>query len=93
MTEFEKIYRAYFSDVYCYIRRLSGDEQTAEEITSETFFKAMRAIGTFRGDCDIRVWLCQIAKNCYYTDRRKAGRTGQLDAAVLAGLYPQTFRR
>lgn len=86
MTEFEKIYRAYFSDVYCYIRRLSGDEQTAEEITSETFFKAMRAIGTFRGDCDIRVWLCQIAKNCYYTDRRKAGRTGQLDAAVLAGL-------
>ena len=55
MTEFEKIYRAYFSDVYCYIRRLSGDEQTAEEITSETFFKAMRAIGTFRGDCDIRV--------------------------------------
>ena len=86
MTEFEKIYRAYFSDVYCYIRRLSGDEQTAEEITSETFFKAMRAIGTFRGDCDIRVWLCQIAKNCYYTGRRKAGRAGQLDAAVLAEL-------
>ena len=86
MTEFEKIYRAYFSDVYCYIRRLSGDEQTAEEITSETFFKAMRTIGTFRGDCDIRVWLCQIAKNCYYTGRRKAGRAGQLDAAVLAEL-------
>lgn len=86
MTEFEKIYRAYFSDVYCYIRRLSGDEQTAEEITSETFFKAMRAIGTFRGDCDIRVWLCQIAKNCYYTDRRKAERAGPLDAAVPAEL-------
>ena len=74
MTEFEKIYRAYFSDVYCYIRRLSGDEQTAEEITSETFFKAMRAIGTFRGDCDIRVWLCQIAKHLWYQHLRKRRR-------------------
>lgn len=25
----------------------------------------MGAIDSFRGDCDIRVWLCQIAKNCY----------------------------
>lgn len=44
MTEFEKIYRDYFDDVYFYIRRLSGDENIAEEITSEAFFKAMRSI-------------------------------------------------
>ncbi len=79
MTEFEEIYRAYFDDVYLYIRRLSGDGELAEEITSETFFKAMRSMDRFRGDCDIRVWLCQIAKNCYFTHHKKAGRSDSLD--------------
>ncbi len=83
MTEFEQIYRAYFNDVFLYIRRLSGDDQLAEEITSETFFKAMQAIKTFRGDCDIRVWLCQIAKNCYYSYIKKASRTDSIDEADL----------
>ena len=83
MTDFEKLYHTYFSDVYLYIRRLSGDEQIAEKITSETFFKAMHSIESFRGDCDVRVWLCQIAKNCYYTHIKKAAK---LQAADLDDL-------
>ncbi len=86
MTEFEKLYRDYFDDVYLYIRRLSGDEHTAEEITSETFFRAMRSISSFRGDCDIRVWLCQIAKNCYYSYLKKSQKTDHLDDAELSQL-------
>ncbi len=86
MTEFEKIYRTYFDDVYLYIRRLSGDENIAEEITSEAFFKAMRGISGFRGDCDIRVWLCQIAKNCYYTHLKKSKQTNSIDDAELLEL-------
>lgn len=69
--KFEEIYQTYFNDVYLYIRRLSGNEHIAEEITSETFFKAMRALDRFRGECDLRVWLCQIAKNCYLTHLQK----------------------
>lgn len=83
MTEFEKIYRTYFDDVYRYIRGLSGDEAIAEEITSEAFFKAMRSIGGFRGDCDIRVWLCQIAKNCYYAHLKKSRHTESIDDVEL----------
>ncbi len=64
--DFEEMYTTYFRDVYLYIRRLSGDEDLAEEITSECFFKALQASDTFRGECELRVWLCQIAKNCYY---------------------------
>ena len=79
MTRFEEIYRAYFNDVYRYLRRLSGDETLAGEITSETFFKAMRALDSFRGECDVRVWLCRIAKNCYYTYLKKASRTEALE--------------
>jgi len=86
MTQFEEIYLTYFDDVYRYIRRLSGDENIAEEITSEAFFKAMRAISHFRGDCDIRVWLCQIARNCYYTHLKKSARMESIEDMELSAL-------
>ncbi len=84
--DFEQIYCTYFHDVYRYIRRLSGSEQLAEEITSETFFRALQAIDRFRGDCDVRVWLCQIAKNCYTSHHRRAGRVDDLDDAAWASI-------
>ena len=84
MTEFEQIYTSYFHDVFRYIRRLSGDEHIAEEITSETFFKAMKSIGSFRGDCEIRVWLCQIAKKCYYSYLQKTKQADCLDTLQTA---------
>jgi RNA polymerase sigma-70 factor (ECF subfamily) len=71
VTEFEQVYQAYFRDVYLYAKSLSGDAHIAEDITSETFIKAMQALDSFRGACDIRVWLCQIAKNCYFSRLRK----------------------
>ena len=80
--EFEQIYTTYFRDVYLYICKLSNNEHIAEEITSETFFKAMKSIDNFRGDCDIRVWLCQIAKNCYYSYIKK--RTECIDNVEIA---------
>ena len=71
MKEFEEIYRLYFMDVFRYLRGLTADEHLAEELTSETFFKAMKGLKSFRGECDVRVWLCQIAKNTYYSYIRK----------------------
>lgn len=72
--EFEKIYVRYFNDVFRFLKKLSKDESIAEEITSETFFKAMRSIDSFRGETDVRVWLCQIAKNCYFSHLKKQQR-------------------
>ncbi len=65
--EFEKIYQIYFKDVYYYILSLSRNEYIAEDMTSETFLKAIKAIDNFRGDTKLRVWLCQIAKNEYFS--------------------------
>lgn len=79
MTNFEKLYSTYFLDVFLYIKRLSHDKHLAEDITSEAFFKAMQSLDTFRGDCDVRVWLCQIAKNCYYSYLRKHHRLTELN--------------
>ena len=79
MKEFEIIYKTYFNDVFRYIRRLSGDEKIAEEVTGETFFKAIQAIDKFKGECDLRIWLCQIAKNTYYTYLKKSKRLRSID--------------
>lgn len=79
MTDFENLYKQYFNDVFLYIMRLSGNSHIAEDICSETFFRAMRSLDSFRGDCDVRVWLCRIAKNCYYSYLKKSSRTGGMD--------------
>ena len=76
--DIEKIYQDYFSVVYKYILSISRDPLTAEEITQETFFKAMKKIDSFRGDCSIRVWLCQIAKNTYFDYQKKQARVEEL---------------
>ena len=81
--EFEELYNTYFKDVYRYVLRLSGDSHVAEEVTSDTFFKALKAIHKFRGDCDVRVWLCQIAKNCYYSFLKCNGKEENIDAPEL----------
>lgn len=67
MIDFNKVYIQYFKDVYRYILSLSHNESIAEEITQETFFKALNSINNFNGKCKIRVWLCQIAKNTYFS--------------------------
>jgi len=83
-VEFEELYNTYFKDVYRYVLRLSGDAHVAEEVTSDTFFKALKAIHKFRGDCEVRVWLCQIAKNCYYSYLKKNGREETVDTSELS---------
>lgn len=82
--EFEKIYVKYFNDVFLFLKRLSKDEGIAEEITSETFFKAMRSIDSFRGETDIRVWLCQIAKNCYFSHLKRQQKFVDLNDLEIA---------
>ena len=75
MTDFGEIYSEYFTDVYKYVLSLSRNESIAEEVTQETFFKAMKKIGEFNGSCKLYVWLCQIAKNTYFTLCKKQNRT------------------
>ena len=75
MTEFESIYKRYFSDVELYLRAICKDENLAEELTAQVFFRAMKSLPQFRGDCDIRTWLCSIGRNCYLSHLRKTKPT------------------
>ena len=78
MPDFEEIYQTYFADVYRYDLSLSRDAHTAEEVTQETFFRALTAIDSFCGQCQLRVWLCQIARNQYLFLCRERKRFGEL---------------
>ena len=65
--EFGDIYQTYFRDVFLYLCSLCASENVAEDVTQETFVKALKAIDTFDGSRDIRAWLFTIARNTYYT--------------------------
>ncbi|MEC0177513.1 RNA polymerase sigma factor [Paenibacillus favisporus] len=67
LEDLQQIYDQYFQEIYRFVLSLCQDEHIAEEITQETFFKALKRIDTFQGTCKISVWLCQIAKNTYFS--------------------------
>lgn len=72
--DIRELYETYFSTVYKYIFSISRDVHIAEDVTQETFFKALKYADGFRGDCKLSVWLIQIAKNCYMDELRKRKR-------------------
>lgn len=88
MSDFEEIYKEYFTDVHKYALSLCRNENIAEEVTQETFFKAMQHIDKFNGSCKLYVWLCQIAKNTYFSMCKKQKRivwsrdTEQADSVI-----------
>jgi len=69
--DFDRIYKEYFKTVYAYILGMCGSQSISEEITQETFYKALKNIDRFRGESRISTWLCQIAKNSYFTYCKK----------------------
>lgn len=72
----EKLYEACYMRVYSYAMTLAKNEDTASEITQETFFRAMTTKQTFRGESECFSWLCAIAKNIFIDSTRKASRYG-----------------
>jgi RNA polymerase sigma factor (sigma-70 family) len=72
--DFEDIYDRFFKDVYLFVLAMSGNQALAEDITQETFFKALKEIDNFKGNCSVKSWLCQIAKNLYIDGVRRGKR-------------------
>lgn len=66
-------YEEYGRKLYLFLMSLCRDPDTAEELTQETFYQAIRTLGKYRGDCSVYTWLCGIAKNLWLRelDRRR----------------------
>ena len=71
MQDMEKIYEQYFETVNKYLFCLTHNSDISEELTQETFYKAVQKIDSYKGECKISVWLCQIAKNLWFDQCRK----------------------
>ena len=78
MEDFAAVYTRYRHAVHAYLLTLCQHEDLAEELTQETFFKALRALDSFDGRCPLNVWLCRIAKNTLYSYTRKHKREAPL---------------
>ena len=70
--DLDAVYRQHAQTVYKFLLSQCRDPQTAEELTQETFYQAVRSIDRFDGSCKVSVWLCQIAKHLWYQHLRKA---------------------
>ena len=68
--DYEKLYNSYYMQVYSYVVSLTKNRGLAEEITQNTFYKAISANSQFKGKSDELTWLCSIAKNLYYDEMR-----------------------
>lgn len=77
--DFEAIYRLYFTPVYRFVLGLSKSPDLADEITAQTFFKALQSLDSFRGDGSIEGWLKHIAKNLYFDHLRRSNRNITVD--------------
>lgn len=74
MDNLEKAYMQHAKEVYRYLLSLSRNADLAEELTQETFFRAMRTLGSYDGSCKLSVWLCQIGKHLWYQWLEKHSR-------------------
>lgn len=76
--DFNQVYQEYFRDVYLYLRSLGANPELAEEITQESFVRAMQSLNQFDGSKDIRAWLFVIARNTLYRALQKSKRHSTL---------------
>ena len=70
---FAIIVRAYETPVFNYVLRLVGDRALAEDLTQETFLKALRGLGGYRPELPFRAWLYRIATNSAISALRRRG--------------------
>ena len=79
MQNMEQLYNQYFNTVYKYLLYLTHDKDFSEELTQETFCKALEKLHTFKGECKISVWLCQIAKHLLINEQNKRKKIIDVD--------------
>lgn len=82
-VNFEEVYSKYYNSVYRYLITITKDINMAEEITQETFYKALKNIDKFNPDLKMLTWLCEIAKNTYYSYCKKYKKICELDKNML----------
>lgn len=75
VTDLENVYREHSAAVYRFLLAKTGSASTAEELTQETFYQAVKNIDRFDGSSKITTWLFGIAKNVWMNEYRRRQKT------------------
>lgn len=70
-SDMEQYYKENGRKVFLYLMTLCGDADTAEELTQETFYRALRSVNKYKGESSVYTWLCSIARNAWLEELRK----------------------
>lgn len=81
---FAALYRAHAGAVYALALRVTGQPASAEDVTQETFLKALQALSGFRDGAPLRPWLKRMAANAAIDRLRAERRLRPLDDALEA---------
>lgn len=73
--------RATQADVWRYVAYLV-DRGAADDLTQETYLRALRGLSSFRGDTAARVWLLSIARRTVVDHFRRQGRRPAIAASL-----------
>lgn len=86
MIDIDDVYKDNAQIVYKFLISLCNDADTAEELTQETFYRAIKSANRYDGTCKVSTWLCQIAKHVWYQeiDKRKRKGTSILDDSIVS---------
>ncbi len=87
--EMDDVYRTYERMIYRYLFCLTRDRSLSEELTQETFLQAVKHVDSFRGECKMNVWLCQIAKRLWYKELKKRKQVTLLPVDDAPLISPQ----
>ena len=82
MDSMEQIYLEHAKTVYGFLLTRTGNPDLAEELTQETFYQAVKNIGTYKGKSSVSTWLCGIARNLWYEHLRKQKKHVPLEEAA-----------
>jgi RNA polymerase sigma-70 factor, ECF subfamily len=73
-ADFAAVVEAHWAAVYRFLYSLSGNCHEAEDLTQETFLRALRRRDSFKPGTKMRSWLLRIAANACFDTRRKQKR-------------------
>lgn len=79
----KQIYEKYFETVNKYLFCLTHNSDISEELTQETFYRAVKNINKFKGNSKMSVWLCQIAKNLWYDELKKNKKSKNIEEEIF----------
>ena len=74
LDAFESLVRRYQTRLVNYVLAIVRDTGEAEDVAQETFIRAYRSLGRFRGESSFKTWLYTIATNTARTALERRGR-------------------